>query len=108
MKKITVSSQALLFLDELVTTLVQNEYFGFLDTSLEYVNQIYDFIENDLTNVIHYPTPKELLKYGKYYAKLKVNNRTTWYVFFDKMDNRYFIEFITNNHTPQGAFLNLD
>ncbi len=44
MGKVVVKSEALLYLDELVAILVENGYFGFLGSSLEYVNRIYDFI----------------------------------------------------------------
>ena len=106
MKKVVVKKEALLFLDELVAILIENEYFGFVESSLEYVNRIYDFIHNDLPHITHYETPEMLKHYGKYYVKLKSNKRTMWYVFFDKYESRYIVEFITNNHTSHSAYLN--
>lgn len=107
MRKIVVNNNALLFLDELVTLLIENGYFGFLESSLDYVNGIYDFILHDLASAVHYNTPKELKQYGRFYSKVKISKRTTWYVFFDKIDNRYLVEYITNNHTPNAQFINL-
>jgi len=106
MQKIIVKKEVLLFLDELITTLVESEYFGFAESAKDYVNKLYDAIYNDLPGLMHHVTPDKLKQYGSYYAKIKSNKRTTWYVFFDKRSNRYFVEFIANNHTPHSAFLN--
>lgn len=106
MKKIVVKNDVLQFLDELVTILVQKEYFGFVESAEEYVNKLYDAIYSDLPTLTHHKTPKELEHYGKYYVKIKGSKRTTWYVFFKRMKNRYLIQFITNNHVPQSTYLN--
>lgn len=107
MKEVVIKNDVLQFLDELVTVLFQKEYFGFLESAEEYVIHLYDTIYNDLPTLKHHPSPKELEQHGKYYVKIQRNKRTTWYIFFDKMGNRYLIEFITNNHSPQSAYLNL-
>lgn len=106
MKKVIVKKEALLYLDELFTILVEKEYFSFVESALEYVNRLYDFICNDLPHLPHHETPEELKRYGNYYVKIKSTKRTMWYIFFDKSDNRYLVEFITNNHTSQSAHLN--
>lgn len=107
MKKVVViKTEVLLFLDELVEILVENKYFSFLKNAEKYVNNLYDAIYNDLPSLKHYDTPQQLKRYGNYYVKIKGSKQTMWYVFFDKMDNRYLIEFITNNHAPQSEFLN--
>lgn len=35
----------------------------------------------------------------------KAGKRTAWYVFFDKKDKRFYIEYITNNRVSKAAFL---
>lgn len=106
---IIYSSSVRTYLIELIAILYEKEYFGFEESAHQYVEQIRQSIRTDLPQEINHRTvPKELKHYGKYYIKIKGSNRTTWYVFFDKMDSRYFVEYITNNHTPQGAFFNLD
>lgn len=105
MEEIIISYEVRAFLKELTFILHQKEYFGFLGTSEIYVNSLIDGILQ-LPGTLHYETPQELKKYGNYYVKIKSNKRTTWYVFFDKSENRFLVEFITNNHTPQSAHLN--
>lgn len=103
---IVITPNVVSFLQQLVWQLHSKGYFGFEEDAHKYVDNIRDAIYNDLPNLIHYPSPKELEQHGKYYVKINTSKRTTWYVFFDKMGNRYLIEFITNNHAPQSAFLN--
>ena len=92
-------------MDELVTILVKEEYFSYIETSEAYVDCLFDFIYKELPNVRHRETPKALLKHGPFYVKYSANKRTAWYVFFDKKGSRYFIEYITNNHVAKAAFL---
>lgn len=84
-------------LNEIIRLLYVKEYFGFLDSAFEYGDKIYDFI---------YTIPSRKAKstkdskYGEYYCSYKPNQNTTWYLIFDKEDNRYLIRDITNNHSP--------
>ena len=106
---ITYSPSVRAYLIELIAILYEKEYFGFEESAHQYVEQIRQNIRKVLPQQTNHRTaPKELKRDGKYYIKIKGSNRTTWYVFFDKMDNRYFVEYITNNHVPQSAFFNLD
>jgi hypothetical protein len=93
------------FLQELVQKLYKEEYFGFEETAHKYVDKIYDFIYTELPKNTHKSTPKRLIKHGKYYTMYKAGKRTAWYVFFDKKDKRFYIEYITNNHVSKAAFL---
>ncbi len=106
MAEIVISKTVKLFLSDVVDTLYDNEYFGFEDDALKYVEKIYSFIYNELPNIQYKKTPKRLLKYGVHYSVYRVNKRTAWYVFFNKKDNRYIIKHITNNHFASSAFLN--
>lgn len=106
---IIYSPSVRIYLIELIAILYEKEYFGFEESAHEYVEQIRQNIRVDLPQEInHHTVPKELKYYGKHYINIKGSNRTTWYVIFDKMDNRYFVEYITNNHSPQSAYFNLD
>ena len=105
MEEIVINESVVGFLEELVYKLYKKEYFGFVDSAHEYVDKIYDFIYNELPDAQHKETPKALLRHGKYYVKYNANKRTAWYVFFDKKGNRYFIEYITNNHVAKAAFI---
>ena len=99
--KIEILTEVVDFLNELVELLFYKEYFGFEDSAQFYVQKIYDFIENDLINFPHKLTPKNLKKFGSNYAFYRPNNRTTWYIFFEKSNNRYLITHLTNNHVKK-------
>jgi hypothetical protein len=99
--KIEIYPEVISFLNELIAQLFYKEYFGFEDSAQLYVQKIYDFIENDLINFPHKKIPKKLKNFGSYYAFYKPNNRTTWYIFFEKSGNRYLITHLTNNHVKE-------
>ena len=110
--KIEIYPEVISFLNELIAQLFYKEYFGFEDSAQLYVQKIYDFIENDLINFPHKKIPKKYQKntkkipkklknFGSYYAFYKPNNRTTWYIFFEKSGNRYLITHLTNNHVKE-------
>jgi hypothetical protein len=73
---------------KLVFTLYHEEYFGFLETTYEYIDKIVDFI---------YTIPKQQYKttynkkLGTYYCSFKANRNTTWYITFDKEEEKYIV-----------------
>jgi hypothetical protein len=86
----------------LVFTLHGKDYFGFIDGAFDYVDKIIEFI---------YSIPSQKYKttynkkFGAYYTSFKANTNTTWYIIFDKQDNRYFVNEITNNHCADYAYV---
>lgn len=99
--KIEILPEVIDFLNELTELLFYKEYFGFEDSAQFYVQKIYDFFEYDLLNFPHKSTPKKLKKFGSNYAFYRPNDRTTWYIFFEKSNNRYLITHLTNNHIKE-------
>lgn len=99
--KIELLPEVINFLNNLVKILFQKEYFGFEDSALNYVQNIYDFIENELHNFPHKQTPLNLKRFGSNYVFYKSNDRTTWYIFFERKQNRVLITHITNNHLEE-------
>jgi len=87
------------YLNELAFVLFQKDYFGFLESSFDYVDDIVDFIEFNLPIFPFRNTPENLLKLGSKYIFYRANYTTTWYIFFENVDNRYLITFITNSHS---------
>ena len=83
--------QTLDYLEYLVTVLYQKEYFGWLDTSKKYVDDLFDDIMTYLPAKQHNPAPKYFDKYGKgmYYANFRKNKQTTWYAFFTKYQTQH-------------------
>lgn len=105
MEEIVITAEVTDVLEELVYILYKKEYFGFEESAVDYVNNIYDFIYNELPNTRHRKTPKALLRHGNYFVKYSAGKRTAWYVFFNKKENMYLIKYITNNHVAKAAFL---
>lgn len=85
-------------INDLSEVLFKREYFSFYEFAANYVDQLTSFIENEMVNFPHKTTPKALKKFGSNYAFYKPNNRTTWYIFFEKNNNRFLITYLTNNH----------
>lgn len=97
-----------LFLNKLSDVLFEKNYFSYLQYSENYVEELTNFIEQNISNYSHKDTPKKLIKFGTNYLFYKANNRTTWYIFFEKQDHRFLITYITNNHIQDISFLNTD
>jgi hypothetical protein len=95
------------YFNRLVDILFKKGYFGFRESAKEYVQKIKEDIENFIHLRQHQLTPPPLNKYGKYYCSIRTQSRTTWFVIFNKKDNRYLIKFITNNHTAGAAILSV-
>ncbi len=93
------------FFDDLIYTLFENEYFGFVDSSEEYVNKIVNFIYTTINTFPAKKTPLQLQKYGSKYIFYKINPRTTWFIFFEHQNNNFFITKIINNHCEQAKWL---
>ncbi|SKB98194.1 hypothetical protein SAMN05660477_02205 [Soonwooa buanensis] len=102
---IILQSNVIDYLEELVLTLFQKEYFGFEEDAQKYVQRIYDFIEYNLPIFPFKNTPENLLELGSKYIFYKANTNTTWYIFFENLGNRYLVTFITNSHSELTKYL---
>ena len=93
------------YLDSLIPILYEKGYFGFVDTAINYVDDLLDDIKTNLPTRPHKPAPEYFDKYGKnmYYATFRKNKQTVWSAFFTKYsenDNTTFlVRYIANNHT---------
>jgi hypothetical protein len=103
--KIYFEEYASNYLDSLVETLYNNEYFGFKDTAESYISRIYDFIYSDFENFPKKSAPKQLRSFGSNYIFYKTNQRTTWYIFFETNGSDYFITNIINNNCEEAKWL---
>jgi hypothetical protein len=96
--KIEILPEVIDYLNNLTRVVFDKEYFEFEETAQNYVQNIYDFIEEEMINFPSKDTPKVLKKFGSNYAFYKANNNTTWYILFEKKSNRFLITYLTNNH----------
>lgn len=102
---IIYSSQFIDFINELTRTLHKRKYFGFIENSYNYTDKIYDFIEDNIDKPISKLSPDKFIKFGTFYFKYKANENTTWYIFFDRKDNRFLVNYILNNHSQDFSEL---
>ena len=93
------------YFDDLIYTLFENEYFGFVESSEDYVNKIVDFIYVNIETFPHKKTPIQLQKFGTNYIFFKINPRTTWFIFFEQQNTNFFITNIINNHCKEAKWL---
>ncbi|MEG2100250.1 MAG: hypothetical protein RRY99_01960 [Flavobacterium sp.] len=90
------------YLDDLVVILYKKEYFGFIESAEEYVDDIYDAVPERIRKSPHKKTPKPLKYLGAEYIFFRPNARTTWYVFFEKRNQNYLITGILNNYSEEA------
>lgn len=102
MEKVIFKDKVLDYLDELVYTLFKEEYFSYSEKAQLYVDKIVDFIILEINSFPHKITPQKLQYLGSNYIFYKSNNRTTWYVFFEKRNQNYLITGIINNHCEEA------
>ena len=95
------------YLEDLILTLFEKEYFGFKDSAKKYVSKLIDYIDKEALTIPHKTSPRQLSHLGKYYFIYRANNLTTWYIFLEKDAVGCIITFITNNHTPLASEFNL-
>ena len=96
MEKVIIEESANQYLNELIEILFKDEYFGFMESSINYVSEIYDFIH---TIPIQVKKNTKNSRYGFYYCSFKMNSNTTWYFIFNHHQSTYLVTHILNNHT---------
>ena len=93
------------FFNDLTYKLFDLEYFGFVESSENYIDRIVDFVEENIQNFPKRKTPLKLKRFGNNYIFFKINLRTTWYIFFEEQNNIFLITYILNNHCAEAKYL---
>jgi hypothetical protein len=101
LEKVIFKKEVLDYFDELVYTPFVEECFSYAENAQHYVDKIVDFIILEIANFPNQPTSKGLHHLGPNYFFYKANNRTTWYVFFEKQNKDFLITGILNNHCEE-------
>lgn len=107
MEEINYSYEFRVSVLKLIDVLFQKEYFGFLETSIDYALKLYDFIEENIDGGSVKLTPNELVHLGKYYLKYSPNKRTSWYILFYQKEDKFLVNYILNNHTQEAKYFNI-
>jgi hypothetical protein len=82
-----------------------DKYFNYKENAYTYVDEMVDNIKASLEINNHKITSPDLHHYGEYYIFYKPNQRTTWYILFDIVDDTYLITYIFNNHSREASFV---
>ena len=93
------------YFDELTYKLFELEYFGFVESSENYIDRIVDFVEENIQNFPKRKTPLKLIRFGRYYIFFKINPRTTWFIFFETNNEDFIVTNIINNHCSEAKYL---
>ena len=106
MREIKFDNLALSYLYELAKLLFDKEYFSFVETADKYIDDIVAFILKNIHTFPHKKAPAYFSKYGKklFYISYHRNQRTTWYILFEKTNAHFLIRYITNNHIAGQYF----
>ncbi len=102
--KVVALPQVREYLKELSQVLYENEYFGFEESAIKYVEYLFKDIETTLHRRQKRQAPSYFDHYGKnmFYATFKRNKNTQWFVFFTIYERNneliYLVRHITNNH----------
>ncbi|MDR2950955.1 MAG: hypothetical protein LBV71_17345 [Prevotella sp.] len=102
--KIKFTQEALGYFKELSTILYEEEYFGFEDSALRYVDTLVRDIIDKLPRKQKRIAPPYFEKYGDklLFSTFRRNKNTQWYVFFnlyeDEVELIYLVRYISNNH----------
>ena len=95
LESVAVSIKVRIKLSHLIYILHEKEYFGFWETAEKYVDSIYDTILK-IPEIKHSKSANP--KIGTYFVRHKANSKTTYYIIFDKKDDRYLVKDIFSNH----------
>lgn len=96
MAKVIYTAFAEIKLKQLINTLYDEEYFGFVAAAESYVNSIYDFIDSlphQRKNLCYNPAR------GTWYCRYQHNRKTFWFITFDTDGEIFIIRDIINNHS---------
>ena len=87
-------------LDRLGKQLYDKGYFGFRKNAISYIQKMVDFIVAKIAVIPAIPAPEYFNRYGSnlHYIIYNSTKKTSWYIFFQQIDNRFLIRHITNNH----------
>lgn len=102
MKEVVYTKQALLQFEESVKELVEQGYFGEEDYAVMYMRDIFRYFALNLQNSVVVAAPEYFNRYcvdGKtlYYVRYRKNAHTTWYAFYEELENVYSIVYLANN-----------
>lgn len=103
MKEVVYTRQTLLQFEESVKQLVAQGYFSEEDYAVDYMRDIFRYFALNLQNSVFVKAPVYFDRYQVdrkeiFYVRYRKSYRTTWYAFFEELDNVYSIVYLGNNN----------
>lgn len=103
MKQVVYTEQSLLQFEESVKELVEQHYFSEEEYAVDYMREIFRYFSLNLQNSIIVKAPEYFSRYKVdgtklYYVRYRKSSRTTWYAFFEELENVYSIVYLANNN----------
>ena len=88
--------------EESVKELVEQGYFGEEDYAVMYMRDIFRYFALNLQNSLSVDAPEYFTRYcddGKnlHFVRYRKNAHTTWYAFYEELENVYSIVYLANN-----------
>lgn len=105
MEKVIYDHDVLDYFDDLIYNLFKKDYFSYYENGENYLAKLISFVSLNIENFPHKSTPEKLSYLGSNYIFYRSNARTTWYIFFQKIDANYFVTGILNNHCEEAQFI---
>ncbi len=102
MKQVFYTRQSLLQFEENVQQLVERGYFGEEDYAVDYMREIFRYFALNLENSVAVKAPEYFNRYqvdGRelFYVRYRKSSQTTWYAFFEELEDKYSIVYLGNN-----------
>lgn len=102
MKEVVYTRQALLQFEESVKELVEQRYFSEEDYAVDYMRDIFRYFSLNLQISVQVKAPAYFDRYkvdGRdlYYVRFRKSSHTTWYAFYEELENVYSIVYLANN-----------
>jgi hypothetical protein len=98
-KEVRLSSSAQKYIEELIFKLIDKGYFSSIEKAIAYADKLVDLA----CQTILLPGGKHLDKENTFYVSVRMNKRTTWYVYYLQKVEKYLIVCFANNHVCKSA-----
>lgn len=86
-------------LDSQLNILFREGILNRIDRAEELATEVYDFIENNVDKSID--TPEKLVSSGKKYLRYMIDDKITWFLFFDQEGDKAVMTHLLNNQSPE-------
>lgn len=103
MKQIRFHECVVSSMEESVHSLVEKNYFSDEEYSVQYVREILNYFQLNLCELKAIEAPASFERYcidtkSLKYVRYRRNAHTTWYAFFEDLEQIYSVVYIANNH----------